>query len=211
MRCPLLCLLTFINTGWDNVEQRRDFRVPYLHSTNRDILSFSSFPWHHRHTSYPPTASPGRNLALHYSASLVWVDWNFFFSTNLPSGICSKEITLCVLFFIFFLCFRLSLPIVLIRDWIPKVQWSFNSVGGGKKWNQAKPVLWSWMSQGQFTQITWPFVPEATQLGNWVKTTISLQIKPNLWAELSWATEFQCLKQLIWAQDLIKIWIRWWN
>lgn len=188
--------------------------VPYLHSTNQHVLSFYTFPWHHRQTPCPPGACPSRKHTLHLLlllASLAWVDCSIPFSTsNLFlalswfAGVCPKEISWGV-----FCCFQLSPPIALIRDWIPKVQWSLNSVGGGKKWNQAKPVLWSWMSQGQFAQITWPFVPEATQLGNWAKRTISLQIKHSIWAELSWTSELQCLKQLSWAQDLIKTWVRW--
>lgn len=69
----------------------------------------------------------------------------------------------------------------LIRDWILKLHCPFNNVLGGKKWKQEKSVLWSWMSQGQFIQITWPFVPEATQLGNWAKRTAD-ETQPLHWA-----------------------------
>lgn len=213
MRHPLFCLVSFINTSWDSVNQSRELRVPYLHSTNWHVLSFYTFPWHHGQTPCPPVPCPSRKQTFHLLlllASSAWVDWSTPFSTsslllalNWSTGICPEEISWGA-----FCCFQLSLPMVLIGNWIPKVQWSFNSVGGGKKCNQAKLVLWSWMSQGQFVQITWPFVPEATQLGNWAKRTISLQIKCSISAELSWTTELQWLKQQNWAQNLIKTWVR---
>lgn len=63
MRHPLLCLVSFINTNWDSVAQNRELRVPFLHGTNCLVLSFYTFPWHHRHC--PPVGYLSRKHTLH--------------------------------------------------------------------------------------------------------------------------------------------------
>lgn len=170
-------------------------------------MSWYTFPWHHGQTSCSPVAHPGTTHFICFFCLLLQLgkieappSYLYFFLAPqlicwcLPKGI--------------FCSFQLSLPIAFIGDWVPKVLCSL-TVWVEENWNQVKPVLWSWMSQRQLSQIPWPFVPEATQLGNWMKRTISLQIKRSVWAELSWASELQWLKNLIWAQDLIITWVRW--
>lgn len=165
--------------------------VPYLHSTNQHILLLYTFPWHNRQTLFSSGSSRKHSLyLLLLLPSSLWEDWStisvlLIFSWSSICWCLPKRTGI-------FCCFQLSLPIEFIGDWMPKVLWSL-SMQVEENWNQVKSVLWFWVSQRQLPQIPWPFVPEATQLGKWIKEQFHCRSN-NVWAELSWVSELQWLK-----------------
>lgn len=185
---PLLCLESFINTSSDCANQSRAWFLTCIATTS---TSCSSIPSPGTTDKHPALQRLIQEALIVSPVSSCFFkkqeqDWStpfilLIFSCSLICWCLPKRT-------VRFCCFQLSLPIAFMGNWMPKVLWSL-TMQVGEDWNQLKSVLWSWMIQRQLSQIPWPFVPQATQLGKWMKTTILLQIKHGVWAKLSWASE----------------------
>lgn len=189
VRHPFLCLVSFINASWDCVNQSRALSLTFTAPTNTSVLAH--LPLAPQTNPCSPAAPPGSShciccfsLLLHFGKTEYLHTSNCFFFV--PNLLLSAQRNIWLLSVVTAYC----------------TYWGLDAKGsvisysvGGRKLKPGKIFVWSWMSQRQLSQIPWPSVPEATQLGKRMKRTISLQIIHSGWAELSWASELQWLKK----------------
>lgn len=185
---PLLSILHKHKLRWCKPKQSL---VAYLHSTNQHILSFYTFPWYNRQTVLqwliqealivPPASSCFFTLGrLKHSPRTS----NFFLVLNLL--VSAQKNWHILLLSVFTTCW--------IHGGLDAKGSVISLSAGGRKLEPGK--ICALILNEPKTTVPNPLTlcAKGNPAGKVNKRTISLQIKHNVWADLSWVSELQGLK-----------------